>query len=95
MSQQPTEGSEHIPWRVWKTHEDIMATRPTGHEVCPFCRSIQSREDALEDLSTDDAKAERKKLTAEVVEHKQSNGTEREFYTRAGHAAKHHPERVT
>lgn len=95
VAQQPTQGSEHILWRAWKTHMEIMVTRPTGHDVCPFCHSIQSRQAALEDLITEDAKAERKKLSAEVVEHKQFNGRERSFYTSACHASRHHPERVT
>eukprot|EP00966_Prymnesium_polylepis_P000153 3249-Prymnesium_polylepis.1 len=62
-----------------------MATRPTGHDVCPFCQSIQSRQDALQDLCTSRQTTPKQsaRLTAEVVEHKQFNDTERGFYTRA------------
>ena len=88
-AQQPTEGSEHILWRVWKSHVEIATTRPTGHDVCTFCHGIQARFDALEELDPETAQIERAKLKQEVREHKGFNSTERDFYTRAVHAAKH------
>lgn len=91
-SQVPTEGSSRLLFAVWKSHDEIVEVKPTGHAICSTCSEIHADRLAMEGVYDPARLAE---LDAEAEAHLAFHSTERKYYDDAVETATHRPHLVT
>lgn len=89
--QVPTVGSSRLLFDVWKSHDEIVVVKPTGHAICDTCSEIHSERLSLEGLDSERLA----ELDVQAEEHHLFHTTEREYYDNAVLTATHSPQLVT
>lgn len=95
-AQQPTVGSSKLLHNVWRSPEDIVTVKPTGHAICSTCSDIHSARLALEGLDgAAEIKELRAALDAEMEAHEAFHSKEIFYYDDAMAAATYRPHTTT
>ncbi|KAL3894263.1 MAG: hypothetical protein SGPRY_013857, partial [Prymnesium sp.] len=94
-AQQPTVGSSRLLFDIWKSHDEIVVVKPTGHAICDVCSDIHAARLALEGMPNQDAKQRRSMLDAEAEARKEYHTTERRYYDDSMALATYHAELMT
>lgn len=90
--QVPTSGSSRLLFDIWKSHDEIVVVKPTGHAICDTCSAIHAQRLSLIEGEDCVISAE---LDEQAEQHFTFHSLERQYYDNAVLAATHSPHLVT
>lgn len=84
-------GSSRLLFDIWKSHDEIVVLKPTGHAICDTCSDIHCERLAIEGLDPERTA----QLDADAEAHHEFHTKERQYYDDAVITATHSPHLVT